>query len=47
MLIQKTKGNLTENEEKFLSETVNQLKIIYVEESAREEKLNKDNQEKE
>jgi hypothetical protein len=41
MLIQKTKGNLSDYEEKFLTETVNQLKIIYVEESAKEEKLNK------
>ena len=36
MLIQKTKGNLSEYEEKFLAETVNQLKIFYVEESGRE-----------
>ena len=47
MLIQKTKGNLSEYEEKLLTETVNQLKIIYVEESAKEKKLNKENQEKE
>jgi hypothetical protein len=47
MLIQKTKGNLSEYEEKLLAETVNQLKIIYVEESAKEEKLTKENQEKE
>jgi len=47
MLIQKTKGNLSKYEEKLLSETVNQLKIIYVEESAKEEKLSKENQEKE
>jgi hypothetical protein len=47
MLLQKTKGNLSEYEEKLLDETVNQLKIIYVEESAKEEKLNKENQEKE
>jgi len=47
MLKQKTKGNLSEYEEKLLDETVNQLKIIYVEESAKEEKLNKENQEKE
>ena len=32
MLIQKTKGNLSEYEEKLLTETVNQLKIFYVEE---------------
>ena len=47
MLVQKTKGNLSEYEEKLLAETVNQLKIIYVEESAKEKKLNKENQEKE
>ena len=47
MLKQKTKGNLSEYEEKLLTETVNQLKIIYVEESAKEEKLTKENQEKE
>jgi hypothetical protein len=47
MLIQKTKGNLSEYEEKLIAETVDQLKIIYVEESAKEEKLNKENQEKE
>ena len=47
MLVQKTKGNLSEYEEKLLTETINQLKIIYVEESAKEEKLNKENQEKE
>ena len=47
MLVQKTKGNLSEYEEKLLAETVNQLKIIYVEESAKEEKLKKENKEKE
>jgi hypothetical protein len=47
MLIKKTKGNLSEYEEKLIAETVDQLKIIYVEESAKEEKLNKENQEKE
>jgi hypothetical protein len=51
MLIRKTKGNLSEYEEKLLTETVNQLKLIYVEESAKEEKPehkpNKENQEKE
>jgi hypothetical protein len=36
MLVQKTKGNLSEYEEKLLAETVNQLKIIYVEESGKE-----------
>jgi len=47
MLIQKTKGNLSDYEEKFLTETVNQLKIIFVEESAKEENLNKESMEKE
>jgi type III secretory pathway component EscR len=47
MLIQKTKGNLSDYEEKFLTETVNQLKIIFVEESANEEILNKESKEKE
>ena len=46
MLKQKTKGNLSDYEENLLTETVNQLKIIYVEESPEEEKLNKENQEK-
>jgi len=41
MLLQKTKGNLSKYEEQLLSETINQLKIIYVEESAKEEKLKK------
>ncbi len=36
MLVQKTKGNLSEYEEKLLAETVNQLKIFYVEESGKE-----------
>ena len=45
MLVQKTNGNLTENEKKLLTDTINQLKIIYVEESAKEEKLNKENKE--
>ncbi len=47
MLAQKTEGNLAEYEEKLLAETVNQLKIIYVEESSKEKKVNKENQEKE
>jgi hypothetical protein len=47
MLVEKTNGNLSDYEEKLLVETVSQLKIIYVEESAKEEKLNKENQEKE
>lgn len=41
MLAQKTKGNLSEYEEQLLSKTINQLKIIYVEESAKEEHLKK------
>jgi hypothetical protein len=51
MLIQKTKGNLSEYEEKLLTETVNQLKIFYVEESgsetSAEQKLNNEKQSKE
>jgi hypothetical protein len=51
MLAQKTKGNLSEYEEKLLTETVNQLKIIYVEESGREtsteHKLSNEKQSKE
>ena len=42
MLIQKTKGNLSEYEEKLLAETVNQLKIIYVEESANGKDISKE-----
>ena len=48
MLVQKTKGNLSDYEEKLLAETVNQLKIIYVEESGKEtnaeRKLNNEKQ---
>ncbi len=51
MLIQKTKGNLSEYEEKLLTETVNQLKIFYVEESGKEtraeRKLNNEKHSKE
>jgi len=36
MLSQKTKGNLSEYEEKLLTETVSQLKIIYDDESGKE-----------
>lgn len=39
MLKEKTKGNLSEYEEKFLEETLNQLKINYVE-TAEKLKLN-------
>ncbi len=50
MLVQKTKGNLSEREEKLLTKTVNQMKIIYVEESGREtsaeQKLNDEKQSK-
>ena len=42
MLFQKTKGNLSEYEEKLLTETVNQLKIIYVEESANGKDISKE-----
>ncbi len=51
MLSQKTKGNLSEYEEKLLTETVSQLKITYVEESGKEtsaeRKLNNEKQSKE
>ena len=51
MLAQKTKGNLSEYEEKLLAETVNQLKIFYVEESGKEtraeRKLNNEKHSKE
>ena len=51
MLAQKTKGNLSEYEGKLLTETVNQLKIFYVEESGKEtsaeQKLNNEKQSKE
>jgi hypothetical protein len=51
MLVQKTKGNLSEREEKLLTKTVNQLKIFNVEESGREtsveQKLNNEKQSKE
>ena len=45
MLAQKTKGNLSEYEEKLLAETVNQLKIIYVEESTNGEDISKESNE--
>ncbi len=35
MLAAKTKGNLSEYEEKFLSETIHQLKLNYVEETGK------------
>ena len=51
MLIQKTKGNLSKYEEKLLAETVNQLKIFYVEEAGKEksaeQKSNNEKQRKE
>ena len=40
MLLNKTKGNLSEYEEKFLTETLSQLKINYVEESGKKDKTN-------
>jgi len=47
MLSQKTKGNLSEYEDKLLTETVSQLKIIYVEDSGKETNANpKSNNEK-
>ncbi len=42
MLVQKTKGNLSEYEGRLLTETVNQLKIIYVEESANGKDISKE-----
>ena len=45
MLLQKTKGNLSEYEDKLLTETVNQLKIIYVEESGKEENAEQESNE--
>jgi hypothetical protein len=42
MLAQKTKGNLSEYEEKLLAETVNQLKIFYDEESANGKDISKE-----
>ena len=36
MLTEKTKGNLSEYEEKFLSETISELKVNYVEEVGKE-----------
>ena len=51
MLKEKTNGNLSEQEEKFLTESLTQLKVLYVEKSAKEKKPehkpNKENQEKE
>lgn len=51
MLFQKTKGNFFEYEEKLLTETVNQLKITYGEETSNETnagpKLNNEKQSKE
>jgi hypothetical protein len=38
MLLTKTKGNLSEYEEKFLNETLKELKLNYVDEVNKEEK---------
>lgn len=38
MLVEKTKGNLSEYEEKFLSEVIKDLKLNYVDEANKEEK---------
>lgn len=42
MLVPKTKDNLSEYEGTLLTETVNQLKIIYVEESANGKEISKE-----
>ncbi len=42
MLVQKTKDNLSEYEGTLLTETVNQLKIIYVEESVNGKDISKE-----
>jgi hypothetical protein len=44
MLLAKTKGNLSEYEEKFLIETLKELKLNYVDEVDKEKK-NQDNEE--
>ena len=42
MLLAKTKGNLSDYEEKFLTETIKELKLNYVEEADKDKKLEKD-----
>lgn len=46
MLAVKTKGNLSEYEEKFLTEVIKDLKLNYVDEASKEQKPEKDNPEK-
>jgi hypothetical protein len=41
MLLTKTKGNLSEYEEKFLTETLKELKLNYVDEVDKEKKMSK------
>lgn len=43
MLQVKTKGNLSEYEEKFLIETIKELKLNYVDETEKEKKENSNN----
>lgn len=40
MLAAKTKGNLSEYEEKFLTEVIKELKLNYVEEVSKDQKAN-------
>jgi hypothetical protein len=42
MLLAKTKGNLSEYEEKFLTETLKELKLNYVDEVDKDKKQTKD-----
>ena len=46
MLLAKTKGNLSEYEEKFLVETLKELKLNYVDESDKEKKKDEEKIEK-
>lgn len=39
MLAAKTKGNLSEYEEKFLTEVIKELKLNYVEEASKDQKV--------
>lgn len=47
MLLAKTKGNLSEYEEKFLTETLKELKLNYVDEVDKDKKQAKDVKEEE
>jgi len=42
MLLAKTKGNLSEYEEKFLTETLKDLKLNYVDEANKDKTMDKD-----